>query len=51
MTNATSLSPVSGNPYVSTCSGAVDSNYSISYSAGIVTVMQASTTTAVVSLP
>jgi large repetitive protein len=48
-TTATSLSPVIGNPYVSSCSGAVDSNYIISYAPGIVTVSQATTTTAVVT--
>ena len=30
--------PVSGSPYVSSCSGAVDSNYSFSYVTGSVTV-------------
>jgi hypothetical protein len=46
-TTATSLSPVS--TYVSSCSGAVDSNYTISYQAGAVMVTQATTTTAVLS--
>jgi hypothetical protein len=35
--------------YPTSCSGAVDSNYSISYTPGAVTVTQAATTTAVVS--
>jgi len=48
-TTATSMSPVIGNPYVSSCSGAVDSNYIISYAPGVVTVSQATTTTAVVT--
>ena len=30
-TTATSASPVAGSPYVSSCGGAVDSNYSITY--------------------
>ena len=30
-TAATSSSPVAGSPYASSCSGAVDSNYTISY--------------------
>ena len=37
-TTATSSSPVSGSPYVSSCSGAVDSNYTIHYTNGSVTV-------------
>ncbi len=37
-TTATSSSPVSGSPYSSSCSGAVDPNYAISYTAGTVTV-------------
>jgi hypothetical protein len=49
-TAATSTSPVIASPYyVSTCSGAVDSNYTITYVAGSVAVTQASTTTAVTS--
>ncbi len=40
-TTATSSSPVAGSPYVSSCSGAVDSNYTISYGAGSVTVTKA----------
>jgi len=40
-TAATSSSPVSGSPYSSSCSGAVDSNYKISYVAGSVTVSPA----------
>ena len=43
-TTATSSSPVSGSPYPSTCSGAVDPNYSISYVAGLVTVGTATLT-------
>ena len=38
VTSATSSSPVAGNPYVSSCSGAQDSNYAISYLPGTVTV-------------
>jgi len=49
VTSATSSSPVSGNPYASACSGAVGSNYTISYSTGVVTVMQATTTITVSS--
>ena len=41
-TTATSGSPVSGSPYVSSCSGAVDSNYTIHYTNGSV-VMNAAT--------
>ncbi len=37
-TAATSSSTVSGSPYVSTCTGAADSNYSITYVPGLVTV-------------
>jgi len=44
-TKATNTSPV--GTYPSSCSGAVDSNYTISYAAGSVTVNSASTTTAV----
>jgi Pro-kumamolisin, activation domain/MBG domain (YGX type) len=40
-TAATSTSSVSGSPYVSTCSGAVDPNYAITYVAGSVTVTPA----------
>ena len=40
-TTATSSSPVSGSPYVSSCSGAADPNYAIGYAAGSVTVNQA----------
>ena len=40
-TTATSSSHVSGNPYTITASGAVDSNYSISYVAGTLTVTTA----------
>lgn len=42
-------SPVSGVPYPSYCSGAVDNNYAISYSAGGVTVTRATTAIAVTS--
>ncbi len=34
-------SPVAGSPYASSCSGAVDPNYTMSYAAGSVTVSQA----------
>ena len=37
-TAATSSSTVSGSPYSSTCTGAADSNYSITYVPGLVTV-------------
>src|SRR5208282_6475886 len=37
-TTATSASQVSGNPYKSTCSGASDSDYSLSFVNGTVTV-------------
>ena len=37
-TAATSSSPVSGSPYQSSCTGAADSNYTISYVNGTVTV-------------
>ncbi len=40
-TTATGSSPVSGSPYPSSCSGAVDSNYVISYTPGSVTVSKA----------
>src|SRR5246127_584234 len=46
-TTATSASPV--GTYMSACSGAVDSNYMISYASGVVTVTAASTMTAVSS--
>src|SRR4029079_14067172 len=35
-------SPVSGSPYTTSCSGAADNNYSISYTNGTVTVNRAS---------
>ncbi len=40
-TTATSASPVSGSPYPTNCSGAVDPNYTIGYTAGSVSVGQA----------
>ncbi len=40
-TTVTSSSAVSGSPYPSSCTGAVDSNYTISYVAGAVTVAKA----------
>ena len=40
-TPAGSSSPVSGSPYASTCSGAVDANYAINYVPGLVTVSPA----------
>jgi FtsP/CotA-like multicopper oxidase with cupredoxin domain len=48
-TTATSTSPVSGNPYSSSCSGATSTNYAIQYVAGTVSVKQAATTTTIVS--
>ena len=43
-TTATSSSPVSGSPYMSSCSGAVDPNYTIVYVSGSVAVSQAALT-------
>ena len=43
-TAATNSSTVAGSPYSSSCSGAVDSNYSIAYHAGSVTVNAAGLT-------
>ena len=43
-TTATSSSPVSGSPYASSCGGAVDPNYTISYFGGSVTVNTATLT-------
>ena len=43
-TTATSSSPVSGSPYPSSCTGAVDANYSFAYVPGSVTVNQAALT-------
>ena len=43
-TTATLSSDVSGNPYTTTASGAVDSNYTISYAAGTLTVTPADLT-------
>ena len=40
-TTATSASPVTGSPYASSCSGAADPNYTISYVDGSVTVTKA----------
>ena len=40
-TIATSTSPVSGSPYVTSCGGAVDANYAITYAGGFITVSQA----------
>jgi large repetitive protein len=37
-TSVTASSPVSGSPYASTCSGAVDANYTIAYMNGTVAV-------------
>ena len=48
-TNATTLSPVSGNPYVTSCSGATSTNYSITYQPGTLTVQRASTATTITS--
>src|SRR5208337_563424 len=44
-TTATSASPISGNPYVITVSGAVDADYGISYVNGALTVNNQPTTT------
>ncbi|WP_419788742.1 MBG domain-containing protein [Mucilaginibacter sp. X4EP1] len=43
-TTATAASPVAGNPYAITASGAVDNNYIISYVPGTLTVSQAALT-------
>jgi FtsP/CotA-like multicopper oxidase with cupredoxin domain len=48
-TAATNASALTGNPYPSTCSGAVAPNYAITYVAGSVTIGKASSTTAIVS--
>ncbi len=40
-TTATNVSTVAGSPYQTSCSGAADSNYSISYATGVVSVGQA----------
>ncbi len=40
-TTATSASPVPGSPYASSCTGAVDANYTVTYAAGAVTVNRA----------
>ena len=47
LTLATSASPV--GTYASSCSGAVDNNYTITYVPGVVTVSQATSTTTVTS--
>ncbi len=46
-TTATTMSPVAGNPYSITISGAVDTDYTISYSAGSLTITVAPTTISV----
>ncbi|HEX4128127.1 MAG TPA: MBG domain-containing protein [Acidimicrobiales bacterium] len=43
-TTATSSSPVLGSPYVSSCGGAVDPNYAISYVGGAVAITAATLT-------
>ena len=43
-TTATGASPVSGSPYASSCTGAVDPNYSFAYDPGAVTVNPAALT-------
>ena len=43
-TTATSSSPVSASPFASSCGGAVDPNYAISYSGGSVTIGPAALT-------
>jgi FtsP/CotA-like multicopper oxidase with cupredoxin domain len=48
-TTATSTSPVSGNPYSSSCSGATSTNYAIQYVASTVTVNPATTATIITS--
>ena len=49
-TTATGSSPVSGSPYSSSCTGAVDANYSIAYVPGAVTVNQAALTVTAASV-
>ncbi len=49
-TAAAGGSPVLGSPYASSCSGAMDSNYTITYAAGTVTVSQAPLTVTASSL-
>ncbi len=48
--DATSSSPVSGSPYSSSCTGAVDPNYSFVYVPGSVTVNQAALTVTAASV-
>ena len=50
-TTATSASSVSDSPYTSTCSGAVDTNYTITYVPGVVTVNPAPLTITATSEP
>jgi FtsP/CotA-like multicopper oxidase with cupredoxin domain len=50
-TTYTSTSPVSGNPYSSSCSGATSTNYAITYVPGVVTITRATTTTTINSNP
>jgi len=48
-TTAVILSPVSGSPYPITCSGQTSTNYNITYTAGTLTVTQATTGVVIVS--
>ena len=48
-TTATPTSPIAGNPYPITASGAVDPDYTMSYAGGQLTVGQASTSVALAS--
>ena len=50
-TTALSTSSVSGSPYASTCSGAVDANYTINYVPGVVTLNPAPLTITAASAP
>ena len=48
-TNATTTSPVTGNPYSSSCTGATSTNYAITYVPGVVTINPATSTTTIIS--
>ncbi len=43
-TTATSASPVMGSPYATSCTGAADPNYTVTYAAGTLTVTKAALT-------
>ncbi len=50
-TTATATSGVAGSPYVVTCGGAVDPNYSFSYTNGSLTITKAASTTLLSAAP